>query len=182
MSYKGAVAVRGKSGWFYTDPGNFVYTLWWLLTGLAAKHHLKTHNDDVVCKAFRACQGRLVARWPRQKDTPQLCEQIGDMVELVLACSYINDAKYWHLQTTLGPVIIKVREIVRFLDTNARFERMKVSGSFFDGMPSRCACVSRLAQGMFSAMHVQKHDVDLSRAENLRFVTLAPELRLLYPL
>lgn len=199
LSYQGAVARKVKNGWTYSDPGNFIYSLWWLLTGMAAKHWLKDcarkRKDDkvardvcTVCNAFLACQKRLVARWPKQKDSPQMSELIGDIVEMVLACSHIDNGRYWPIQTQLGPVIQKVQEFVWWIEHEAHYERQSASDRdalgmrpFFSGMRSRCECASRLAMGMFHAAHVQKHRIDVNSIQFTDFVLLGPELRLMYP-
>ena len=129
LSYQGAVAIKGGVAW--TDPGNFVYALWWLLNGFAAKHVLKKSPHDRQCRAYLWCMGTLRTRWPLQKDTPRECERIGDIVELVFAASYMDEKMYWHIQTVLGPIILKVKQFVHHLDNEARFERMRVPGSFF---------------------------------------------------
>ena len=159
-----------------------MYTLWWLLMGLACQHTLKHRNaNNVVCAAFGICQKGLLHRWPRRKDTPQLCELVGDIIEFAFAFSYRDGQHYWHLQRVLGPIILKVRSFVYFLDHHARRERMGVDGSFFENMNSRCECTSALAIAMFNAMHVQKYSVDLSDSQAGGFLRLCMEVMLLYP-
>lgn len=184
LSYQGAVAIRTSNGWNFTDPGNFVYTLWWLLMGRACRHMLKHRTESDVhetCRAFGSIQKELLCRWPRRKDSPQLCETIGDIIECALAASYLDGTRYWHLQEELAPTIVKVREFVHFLDHHARRERMGVDGSFFASMSSRCECASRLAVAMFNAMHVQKYGVDMTVPRAAGFIALSRELMLLYP-
>eukprot|EP00959_Pyramimonas_sp_CCMP1952_P105873 2213621-Pyramimonas_sp.AAC.1 len=59
---------------------------------------------------------------------------------------------YWHIQTVLGPIILKVQQFARHLDKEARSERMRVPGSFFSGMPSRRGCTPTLAKALWSGM------------------------------
>ena len=182
MSYLGAVALKRPSGnYVYADPGNFVYALWWLLCGSAAKHVLKQKPRDTRCRAYLWCMRKLRERWPLKDDTPRQCERIGDIVELVLACAYIDAEAYWHIQTVLGPIILKVAQFVHHLEYEARMERMHVEGSFFSGMPSRCSCTSKLASAMWYAMNVQKYNVDMSSPEAAGFLKLCTDLCLLYP-
>ena len=97
LSYIGAIVDRRGKSLTYTDPGNFIYTLWWCLTGLAVKHALRRGRDGKMTKAFNGFLGiqkGLLARWPKQKDSPQLCELIGDFVEMMFACSYKNHERY----------------------------------------------------------------------------------------
>lgn len=182
LSYQGAVAIKRGSGYSYTDPGNFVYALWWLLNGSAAKHVLKQNPDDSSsCRAYLWCMKTLRKRWPLQDDTPRQCERIGDIVEVVFAAAYLDAETYWHIQTVLGPIILKVAQFVHHLEHEARMERTRVPGSFFFGMPSRCSVTSKLARAIWYAMHVQKYDVDLSIPKAAGFVNLCLELCLLYP-
>ena len=102
-------------------------------------------------------------------------------MECVFAASYLDDTRYWHIQTALGPIILKVAEFVHHLEYEARMERMHVAGSFFSGMPSRCSCTSKLASAMWYAMNVQKYNVDMSSPEAAGFLKLYTDLCLLYP-
>ena len=86
MSYAGAV--RDHRRWI--DPGNFIYSVFWMLAGYMAAN-LRETSTAVAAEVrdaaaeFREVQKRAEERWPRAGNSPRLPELFGDLVELVLS-------------------------------------------------------------------------------------------------
>ena len=97
MSYAGAV--RDRRRWI--DPGNFIYSVFWMLAGYVAAN-LRETSTAVAAEVrdaaaeFREVQKRAEERWPRAGNSPRLAELFGDLVELVLSIGWFS------LRSSLG--------------------------------------------------------------------------------
>ena len=90
MSYKGAVFHDNR----WSDPGNFIYTVWWNIWGQMARYlqkHRPTRATSKSLDELRWIAGRVTDvqrmvrdRWKRDPDTSQWLELVGDLMELGL--------------------------------------------------------------------------------------------------
>ena len=178
LSYRGAVWDTGR----WTDPGNFVYTLFWLLLGHMA-HHVLRRRAPVSMSARVAgkwiqLQTMVRARWPREDDSARWLELFGDLLEMSLGCGYTDQERYWGVIEALSPILLEVSNIVTYIDDHGAAARVGNGNSFFRG--SRAPYTRKLALSMYNAMLVQKFRVGPEAANWNAFLKVATRNMLMY--
>ena len=177
MSYAGAV----RDGRRWIDPGNFIYSVFWMLAGYAAANLRDTSTAAEVRHAaaeFREMQKRARERWPRAGNSPELAELSGDLVELVLSIGYLCD-RLIDLNKELSKLVLKVKEIMHFLEYHAAFHRGRsLSGSPFTG--PRAQYLQVVACTMWNAMQFHHFDIRDGDPQYCTYERLARRAGLLY--
>ena len=127
---------------------------------------------------FREVQKRAEERWPRAGNSPRLAELFGDLVELVLSIGYLCD-RWMVLVKELSRLVLKVMEIMHFLEYNAAFDRGRsLSGSPFIG--PRAQYLQVVACAMWNAMQFQYFDIRDGDPQYCTYERLVREAGLLY--
>ena len=125
LSHKGAIYVEKR----WSDPGNFVYTVWWTIWGMMARQLTRRpltriqanweRTRRTACKVTEV-QRMVRERWTRDPDTARYLELIGDLMELSLGTGYIDQQRYWRIIAKVSPIIEEIRQTLLFLDHGAR--------------------------------------------------------------
>ena len=179
LSYKGACYHRG----YWSDPGNFVYYLFWLLLGQMAKHvrkYSEVRENVLIGDSVKKLQCMVRKRWPRDADSKQWCELVGDSLEMALGCGYIDEQRYWGVIADISPIIFKIREVVEHIDSRGAFARIGENYKFFRG--SAAPYARKLSVSMYHAMLVHKYKITSQYSGNvyIGFLEVATFNRLMY--
>ena len=183
LSHKGAIYVEKR----WSDPGNFVYTIWWTIWGMMARQLTNRpltrieanweRTRKTACKVTEV-QRMVKERWTRDPDTKKYLELIGDLMELSLGTGYIDQQRFWRIIARVSPIIEEIRQTLLFLDNNGCFSRTGRDRNFFRGP---CAPLSRkISESMYNAMVVHKFDIQESSEEWNGYLQLASHSKLLY--
>lgn len=179
LSYRGAVWNRGR----WSDPGNFVYTLFWLLLGQMAHHVLRrrppaSRSARAVAVKWKTLQAMVRTRWPRDADTAHWLELYGDLLEMSLGCGYTDQERYWCVIEALSPILLGVSNIVAFIDAHGASSRVGNGNSFFRGGAAKYT--RKLAVAMYNAMLVHKFRIGPLDKNYNEFLKVASRNRLMY--
>ena len=128
MSYRGAIYHDRR----WSDPGNFIYTIWWNLWSQMARHLQRRRPTRQLAKTIeeiRFIAGRVTDtqrmvrnRWTRDPDTTQWLELVGGLMEVALGAGYMDQPRYWCIIAQVSPVIEEIRSTFLFLDNSANIE------------------------------------------------------------
>ena len=181
LSHSGAVHLgRGT----YVDRGNFVYSIWWVILENVIVYRLRsgtTARDDARrYRAFQNMQRAVGARWNRDPDSTTWCEKIGDMIEITFASAYMDQERFSSIQPRMGPPINIIAEIVKHLDTYARYERLQEHGSFFSQRGACNAFTTKLSNAIFAGMQVHVGRIDVFCYEGREWLELSRRFELFY--
>ncbi len=184
MSYKGAVFYDNR----WSDPGNFIYTIWWNIWGQMARYLQRRQPTSASSKSMeelRSVAGRVTdvqrmvrERWNREPDTSRWLELIGDLMELGLGAGHVDPDRFWNIIQGISPIICSIRSILTFVDQHGSFARTGKDRRLFRGP---CAPHTRkFAVAMFHGMQVHKFNVTESSEVWVSYLIAASENRLQY--
>ena len=163
LSYKGACYKAG----YWSDLGNFVYYLFWLLLGCMAKHtrSIRTREPTgpptdrrawFVGKSVTDLQRMVRQRWPRDPDSKRWSELVGDLLEMALGCGYL-DTRFWNVIADISPIMFKIKEIVEHIDCQGAWSRIGENCRFCRGAATPYA--RKLSTSIYNAMLVHKYRI-----------------------
>ena len=183
LSHKGAIYFERR----WSDPGNFIYTIWWTIWGMMAKQlsrrpatRIQANWEKTRTTASKVTEVQRMVRnrWTRDPDTAKWMELVGDLMEVSLGVGYIDQPRFWRIIAQVSPIIEEIRSTLLFLDNNGCFSRTGRHRPFFRGP---CAPLSRrLAESMYNAMVVHKFEIKESSEEWSGYLQIASNNRLLY--
>ena len=119
-------------------------------------------------------------RWPRDPDSKAWSELVGDLLEMALGCGYIDAPQYWRVIEAVSPVVLKIADIVQFIDCHGSFARTGTGSSFFRGAAAPYA--RKLSVSMYNAMIVQKFKIHDKQDCWIAFLEVATGNKLMYGL
>ena len=183
LSHKGAIYVEKR----WSDPGNFVYTIWWTIWGMMARQLARRPSTRIqanwektrrTASKVTEVQRMVKDRWTRDPDTARYLELIGDLMEVSLGAGYVDQPRFWRIIAQVSPIVEEIRQTLLFLDYNGSFSRTGRQRPFFRGP---CAPLSRrISESMYNAMVVHKFDIQESSEVWNGFLQLASHSKLLY--
>ena len=183
ISHKGAIYFQKR----WSDPGNFIYTVWWTIWGMMARQLSKRpvtriqanwEKTQRTANKVLEVQRMVRARWTRNTESAKWLELIGDLMEVSLGTGYMDQQRYWRIISQVSPIVEEIRQTLNFLDHDGCFAKTGNPRPFFRGP---CAPLSRrIAESMYNAMVVHKFGITESSEVWDGYLQIAYTNRLLY--